>query len=89
MADKDEKSSSIPWLPLIGLIGVSSGFFLVFTQLSSSRPLGGELCLSGFTFDSQTVEARLWQDPLGVVAADWQQNQACGEKHSVNFSRTS
>ena len=83
MADKDEKSASISWLPLIGLIGVSSGFFLVFTQLTSSRPGGGEFRLTGWTFDTQTVDARLWQDPLGVAVADLKQAPLPGEQHSV------
>jgi hypothetical protein len=70
MAEKEENSPSIPWLPLITLIGVGSGVLLFFPQLLSSRPGGGDPQLAGNTFDEQTVDARLWQDPLGVASAD-------------------
>jgi hypothetical protein len=74
VAETEEKSNSIPWLPLITLIGVSSGVFFFFPQLTSSRPGGGESQLAGNTFDYQTIAARLWQDPLGVAIADRQKN---------------
>ena len=74
MAETEEKSNSIPWLPLITLIGVSSGVFFFFPQLISSRPGGGESQLAGNTFDYQTIVARLWQDPLGVAIADREKN---------------
>ena len=70
MAEKEEKSASFPWLPLITLIGVGSGVLLFFPQLTSSRPGGGDPQLTGNTFDYQAIEARLWQDPLGVAIAD-------------------
>jgi hypothetical protein len=83
VADKDQKSASISWLPLlIGLIGASGGVFLLFPQLTSSRPGGGEPRLTGATFDEQAINAGLWQDPLGVAIADWQAHEHCVE-HSV------
>jgi hypothetical protein len=75
MPENEEKATSIPWLPLITLIGVGSGVLLFFPQLTSSRPRGGDPQLGGSTFNSQTIDARLWQDPLGVAAADQEVNE--------------
>ena len=75
MAENEEKAATIPWLPLITLIGVGSGVLLFFPQLTSSRPRGGDPQLGGSTFNSQTIDARLWQDPLGVAAADQEGNE--------------
>jgi hypothetical protein len=91
MAEKEEKSASIPWLPLITLIGAGSGVLLFFPQLISSRPGGGDSRLAGNTFDYQTIDARLWQDPLGVAITDLERNekrseeakQKTSEAHSV------
>jgi hypothetical protein len=87
MAEKEEKSPSIPWLPLITLIGAGSGVLLFFPQLTSSRPGGGDRRLAGNTFDHQTINARLWQDPLGVAIADGEKNekrnQGGNQEHSV------
>jgi hypothetical protein len=70
MADNEEKSASIPWLPLITFIAVSSGVLLYFQQLTSSRPGGGDPTLADKTFDDRTIDARLWQDPVAVTIAD-------------------
>jgi hypothetical protein len=83
MPEKEEKSASIPWLPLITLIGVGSGAFLFLPQLISSRPGGGDPQLAGNTFDPKTINARLWQDPLGPAIADREKNENRGEIHSV------
>jgi hypothetical protein len=83
VAEKEEKSTSIPWFPLITLIGVSSGALLFFSQLTSSRPGGGDQRLASNTFDDQTVDARLWQDPLGVIVADPEKDQKKPDIHSV------
>jgi hypothetical protein len=91
MPENEEKATSIPWLPLITLIGVGSGVLLFFPQLTSSRPRGGDPQLGGSTFNSQTIDARLWQDPLGVAAADQEVNEKLspgkgagdGRAHSV------
>src|ERR1700722_708690 len=82
MAEKEEKSASIPWLPLVTLIGVSSGVLLFFPQLTSSRPGGGDPQLAGSTFGLQTIDARLWQDPLGVAGADQEKNEKQSEEKS-------
>jgi hypothetical protein len=74
VAETEDKSNSIPWLPLITLIGVSSGVFFFFPQLISSRPEGGESQLAGSTVEYQTTASRLWQDPLGVAFADREKN---------------
>jgi hypothetical protein len=75
MAEQEEKSGAIPWLPLIALIGVGSGVLFFLPQLTSSRPGGGVSQLAGNTFDQQTINARLWQDPLGVASADREKNE--------------
>ena len=65
----------------MGLIGAGSGILFLFPPLISSRPAGGEPRLS--TFYAETIHARLWQDPLGVVNADYQKDQKRGSAHSV------
>ncbi len=83
MAEQEEKSASIPWLPLITLIGVGSGvLFFSSQQLISSRPGGGDSRLADNTFDEASIDARLWQDPLGVAIADVE-IQKNSEAHSV------
>jgi hypothetical protein len=88
MAENEEKSASIPWLPLITLIGVGSGVLLFFPQLISSRPGGGDPQLAESTFDHQTVDARLWQDPLGVAVADREKSEKQSQKYSQVHSVT-
>ena len=85
MAENEEKAATIPWLPLITLIGVGSGVLLFFPKLTSSRPGGGDPQLAGSTFDEQTINARLWQDPLGVAGADWEKNEKQSEEKSQNY----
>jgi hypothetical protein len=87
VAEKGEKSVSIPWLPLLTLIGVGSGVLLLFPQLISSRPGGGDTGMARSTFDDQTTDARLWQDPLGVAVADWEKNQNDRKAHSIQEFR--
>ena len=87
MAEKGEKSVSIPWVPLITLIGVGSGVLLLFPQLISSRPRGGDAGMARSTFDDQTIDARLWQDPLGVAVGDWEKNQNDRKAHSIQEFR--
>jgi hypothetical protein len=87
VAEQEDKSAPIPWLPLITLIGVGSGvLFLSFQQLTSSRPGGGEPRLADNTFDDETVDARLWQDPLGVAAADWEKRKKQDDSVSKSLS---
>jgi hypothetical protein len=69
MAENQQTSGDFPWLPLITLIAVGSGVFFLLPQITSSRPGGGDPKLVT-TFDPQAINARLWQDPLGVVSAD-------------------
>lgn len=82
MPEKEEKPANIPWLPLVTLIGLGSGIILFFPQLVSSRPGGGDPRLAEDTFDDQTVDARLWQDPLGVAI----QNHEKEEKGSAGYA---
>jgi hypothetical protein len=84
VAEQEEKSVSIPWLPLITLVGVGSGvLFLHFQQLTSSRPGGGDPRLASDTFDEQTVDARLWEDPLGVAIADQEKRKKENDTYSI------
>jgi len=83
VAEKEEKSVSVPWLPLLTLIGVGSGVLFFFPQLISSRPGGGDIRLAEYTFDPQTVDARLWQDPLGVTFENWQRHMESRKAHSI------
>jgi hypothetical protein len=85
VAEKEEKSVSVPWLPLLTLIGVVSGVLFFFPQLISSRPGGGDIRLAEYTFDPQTVDARLWQDPLGVTFENWQRHLESGKAHSISL----
>ena len=70
-------------VPLITLIGVGSGVFLFLPQLLSSRPGGGDPRLARNTFDEQPIDARLWQDPLGVATA----NREKTEKYEAEKKR--
>lgn len=83
MAEKEERSGSIPLLPLLTLVGVGSGLLIFFPQLTSSRPGGGDRRLAATTCDPQTISARLWQDPLAVAFADWKKHSEFGETHSI------
>ncbi len=69
MAENQQTSGDFPWLPLITLIAVGSGVFFLLPQITTSRPGGGDPKLVT-TFDPQAINARLWQDPLGVVSVD-------------------
>jgi hypothetical protein len=82
MAEEEEKSGSIPWLPLVTFVAVSSGIVLFFQQLTSSRPGGGDPRLTDNTFEEETIDARLWQDPIEVTTAELE-NQSGGKAHSV------
>lgn len=86
MAEDEEKSASIPWLPIVTLAAVSSGVLLLFQQLTSSRPGGGDPSLADNTFETQSIDARLWQDPLGVTTED-RQKQLSIKAHSVDEFR--
>ncbi len=87
MAEKEEISGGFPWLPLVTLLTVGSGVILLLPQITSSRPGGGDPKLVQ-TFDPQAINARLWQDPLGVVIADQGTNVATELKlpneHSID-----
>jgi hypothetical protein len=83
MAEKDEKSASIPWLPLLTLVGLGSGIFFFFPQLLSSRPGGGDPRLAEDTFDQQTLDARLWQDPLAAAIQNAQEAKTKDPTHTI------
>jgi hypothetical protein len=80
---EEEKPASIPWLPLVTLIAVGTGILLFFPQLISLRPRGGNPLLAENTFEDQTVNARLWQDPLGVAIAAREKDQKSSHSNSI------
>jgi hypothetical protein len=89
MSEKEETSPDFPWLPLITLIVAGSGVALLLPQITSSRPGGGDPILVD-TFDPQTINARLWQDPVGVVNAEQEkrkQSQQDDTTHSIEAFR--
>jgi len=89
MAEKEETSRDFPWLPLITLIAAGSGVALLLPQITSSRPGGGDPRLVD-TFDPQSINARLWQDPVGVVNAEQEtrkQSQPDDSTHSIEVFR--
>jgi hypothetical protein len=69
MAENEENSADFPWLPLISLVVLGGGVALLLPQITSSRPGGGDPKLVE-TFNPQSINARLWQGPLGIVIAD-------------------
>lgn len=87
MAEKEERSGSIPLLPLITLVGVGSGLLIFFPQLTSSRPPGGDRRLAATTYDADTINARLWQDPLAAAFVDWKKHSEASEAHSIGQFR--
>jgi hypothetical protein len=70
MPETDDSTASFPWIPLITAIGLVSGFLLFLPQITSSRPGGGDSKLANPSFAPQSIDARLWQDPLGSAEAD-------------------
>lgn len=85
MAESEEQSATIPWLSLITLICISTGIIFFFPQLTSSRPGGGDSTLLTKRFGDETVNARLWQDPLGVAIEDGESVGEDGQKKKYNF----
>jgi hypothetical protein len=87
MAEKEAITGDFPWLPLIGLIVVGGGVLLLMPQITSSRPGGGNPRLAA-SFEPQAINARLWQDPFGVVVADQERDKekpTNGQAHSIEI----
>src|SRR5258706_5515019 len=63
MAEEKGGSWSLPWPTVLTIVTLIGGVSAFFTPLVSSRP-SGAAAKSTFTLGDQSVDARLWQDPL-------------------------
>jgi hypothetical protein len=66
MADNDKPKIDIPWATLLPLAAVLAGVIATYKPLVSERPsVPGERTAP--VIAEQDVDARLWQDPIGVA----------------------
>src|SRR5947199_526812 len=66
MADDDKRKFNIPWATLLPLIAVLGGIVAQYKPLVSTRPtVPSEKPVP--VIAKQDVDARLWQDPIGVA----------------------
>ncbi|PYL26788.1 MAG: hypothetical protein DMF37_00800 [Verrucomicrobia bacterium] len=66
MADDDKRKFNIPWATLLPLIAVLGGIVAQYKPLVSTRPrVPSEKPVP--VLAKQDVDARLWQDPIGVA----------------------
>src|SRR5262245_42338069 len=66
MADNDKRKIDIPWATVLPLIAVLAGVIVQYKPLVSERPaVPSEK--SAPVIAEQDVDARLWQDPIGVA----------------------
>ncbi len=66
MADNDKRKLDIPWGTLLPLLAVLAGVIATYKPLISERPsVPSEKTAP--VIAEQDVDARLWQDPIGVA----------------------
>src|SRR6478672_8873653 len=66
MADNDKPKFDLPWGTLLPLLAVLAGVIATYKPLVSERPsVPSEK--NAPVIAEQDVDARLWQDPLGVA----------------------
>ncbi|MGC2352813.1 MAG: hypothetical protein WA496_05395 [Candidatus Udaeobacter sp.] len=66
MADNDKRKLDIPWGTLLPLLGILAGVIATYKPLVSERPsVPSEK--TALVIAAQDVDARLWQDPIGVA----------------------
>jgi len=66
MADHDKRKFDLPWGTLLPLMAVLAGVVAQYKPLVSERPsVASEKTAS--VIAAQDIDARLWQDPLGVA----------------------
>src|SRR6266436_3302544 len=66
MADSDKRKIDIPWATLLPLMAVLAGVLVQYKPLVSERPsVPNEKTAP--VIAEQDVDARLWQDPIGVA----------------------
>lgn len=66
MTDEQKRKLEIPWATVLPLVAVLAGIIAQYKPLVSVRPAVPGAKVTGHAAD-QNVDARLWQDPLGVV----------------------
>src|SRR5207249_9096729 len=66
MADNDKRKFELPWGTLLPLLAVLAGVIATYKPLVSERPsVASEKTAP--VIAEQDVDARLWQDPIGVA----------------------
>src|SRR6266508_5692822 len=66
MADNDKRKFELPWGTLLPLLAVLAGVIATYKPLVSERPsIASEKTAP--VIAAQDVDARLWQDPIGVA----------------------
>ena len=66
MADNDKRKFDLPWATLLPLMAVLAGVVAQYKPLVSERPsVPSEKTAP--VIAAQDVDARLWQDPIGVA----------------------
>src|SRR6266704_6814036 len=66
MADNDKRKIDIPWATVLPLLAVLAGVVAQYKPLVSERPsVASEKTAP--VIAEQDVDARLWQDPIGVA----------------------
>ena len=66
MADNDKRKLDLPWGTLLPLLAVLAGVIATYKPLVSERPsVPNEKTAP--VIAEQDVDARLWQDPIGVA----------------------
>jgi hypothetical protein len=66
MADNDKRKFDLPWATLLPLVAILAGVVATYKPLVSERPsVASEKTTP--VIAAQDVDARLWQDPIGVA----------------------
>src|SRR5947207_14028421 len=66
MAENEKRKLDIPWVTLLPIVAALAGVVAQYKPLVSVRPAVPSEKSVALAAD-QDVDARLWQDPLGVV----------------------
>src|SRR3954463_8482997 len=66
MAEEQKRKLEIPWATVLPIVAAFAGIIAAYKPLVSVRPAVPGAKVTGHAAD-QDVDARLWQDPLGVV----------------------
>lgn len=66
MADEEKRKLEIPWATLLPIVAALAGVIAQYKPLVSTRPAAPSNKAVEVTA-AQDIDARLWQDPLGVA----------------------